>query len=148
MNLAELAHELRTQDNACTADPIFCVQERKLDVGYDETFGGELVWVGSEGELVTRESDSARFERLDADSFDPDLDGDPDGWTRTSYQERWEFVQPFLTRSAADAYIAHNRHRHSGSLRVYVDSGYRNPEWQALRSLMLSLGEQESGTKK
>ena len=41
------------------------------------------------------------------------------------------------TEAAADLYIKQNGHRHRGALRTYVDSAYRNYEWQAVRGWLM-----------
>jgi hypothetical protein len=81
--LRALQHELRTQDNATTADPYFLVQRR--------------------------------------------------------FHGRWEFVQAFLTRKAAEAFIQREAHNYPKGLSVYVESACRNPEMAALRKAILAL---------
>lgn len=53
----------------------------------------------------------------------------------------------FLTQSAADDYIERNRHNLGDGCYVYVDSGYRNPEWQALRAACLAVYESHGGDR-
>jgi len=57
-------------------------------------------------------------------------------WTRTGFRWRWEFVQAFFTRQAAEEYLQSQAHN-LGEARVYVESAYRNREWQRLRELLL-----------
>ncbi len=134
--LAPIAKLIGKEDNAYTADPIFLVQERVLESGYDPDFGGDVAWFHSEGEVVFRKEAPERFARFEAEDFSGEDDGDQDDWTRTGYQYRWEFVQPFLTRAAADLYCKTQHHRHRGKLRVYVESAYRNWEWQLVREAL------------
>jgi hypothetical protein len=130
--IERLEHELRTQDNRITADPIFMVQEEKRLCGFDIVqCDAPVVWQCDDYQ-VTEESDPEEFKRLEA-HYDEHCK-EPADWTRTGYLDRWENIQPFLTEQAADEYIRRYAHRH-GKLRTYVESGYRNPEWQLLREL-------------
>lgn len=51
--------------------------------------------------------------------------------------ERWEPLQMFFTDKAAKEFIARNQ-KHYKNLRIYVKSGHRNPEWQAIRNFLLT----------
>ncbi|MEO8277428.1 MAG: hypothetical protein ABI639_14535 [Thermoanaerobaculia bacterium] len=129
--LAEIAREISTQDSAGTTHPIYVVQQRRRIYGIDTQWGGEVVWLGEDSIEATAE-DVAEIET-----------GKREGeiWTETGFVDVWEFVQPFFTRKGAEEYIRANGHRHGrgkADLRVYVDSGYRNDEWQAAR---LALGK-------
>ena len=53
-------------------------------------------------------------------------------------------VQPFFTNVAAEEYIVGERH-HLDSPQVYVASGYRNEEWQAVRAVLLDDDSQLGG---
>ena len=133
--LVELRHELESQDNRITAEPIFMVQERVRTTGFDTSYTDNIVWLWqtNDYEEITEQSDPKRFDELE----DPwqDRGEAPEGYVRTGYVDRWLNLQPFFTEKAADAYIAKNHHRH-GPLRVYVDSAYRNEEWMLIRRLL------------
>lgn len=130
--LLQLKHELETQDNRCTGDPYFVVQERKPIYGVDPEYGGERVWVDSEGEAD--EEEAAKLE----ETFDETLE-EPDGYTRTGVIRQWVTVQSFLTSKGATSYIETQSHRHSGELRVYGESAHRNVEVKSLRQAILAL---------
>lgn len=49
----------------------------------------------------------------------------------------WEYVSAHFTRSAAERYIEENAHR-MVEPRIYVDSQYRCPEWNAVRAVLLA----------
>lgn len=132
-DLEELARLLGSQDNRITADPIFMVQERQRTCGIDPVWGGEVVWLYDDAEY-TRESAPEEFAKLEAEYAE--TGEEKEDWTRTGYVERWEHIQPFLTESAANSYIKRNAHRYGRPLRVYVESAYRNPEWQLIRSVL------------
>lgn len=62
----------------------------------------------------------------------------PDG--RSDAVALWEFSDACFTEASAEAIIA--RHGHNlDSPRVYVASGFRNPEWQLIREFLLALSE-------
>ncbi len=84
-----------------------------------------------------------RFVPLRGDDEDAE-DCDCPGVDERPDHEKWEFVMPFFTELAADRYIAGNKHR-LGEARVFVESGYRNPEWEAIRLFLASLPAPESG---
>lgn len=67
-----------------------------------------------------------------------------DNYTKTAYQDTWENVQPFFTRAGAEEYLRINGHNLRGrsakeAPRIYVDSAFRNAEWQAIREMLLGL---------
>lgn len=126
-----VAHELRTQDNEITSDPIFVVERRERFIGVDPDYTENLIWVNSASEEeVTEESDRKRFHELEIGCG---LEEYSD-WCRTGYIDRWVFVQPFLTREAAEAFRKAEAHNLTPETRVFVASGCRNPEWRALRA--------------
>src|SRR5690606_37125402 len=116
------------------ADPVFLVQERHRIYGIDTQYDPPIAWL-HEDESV--EVDEFARAVLELSSW---YTGDayPDGYRRVGYAEEWRYVQPFFTEAAAGAYIAQNKHRHQGPLRTYVDSAYRNYEWQAVSELLMS----------
>ena len=124
--LNEIGERLRTQDNRSTADPIFCVEQLRKDVcpeGYEDGRNWVDMESGDYGHAT--EEEAAKLDETGTDH---------DGiWEKHCYKERWEFVQPFLTESAAQAYIDCNGHNLSKT-RIYVISAFRNLEWQAVRN--------------
>lgn len=126
----DMAHELQVQDNACTAEPIFIVQQKVRLYGVDPDLcdEGEVVWMNATDDYHEVEPEEKKqLEELYQDTYNI-----PDKYHRTGYIEQWEFVQPFLTRKGAERYIDENRHNLKEP-RIYVDSAYRNKEWQEVR---------------
>jgi hypothetical protein len=124
-----MSREVQTQDNAATAHPIFVVQQRERIYGCDPDLvdDGEVVWLDAVNdcqEIHGEERDKLEEEYKRTFKV-------PDDYHRTGYFDRYEFVQPFFTKAGAEAYIEANRHRLKDP-RIYVDSAYRNPEWQAV----------------
>lgn len=114
--LRDLTQRMRTQDNRCTADPFFLVQECVRHYGYDPEGSDRTVFVDCDGEECAEDDVSA---------------------TETGYVDRWEYVTGCFTEQGAKDYIAANRHRHKGELRIYADSLYRNREMIELRAHLL-----------
>lgn len=137
--LPQIGERLRTQDNRITADPIFLVQELKRTYGIDTGYDPKIAWLHDD-EYV--EVDGTKFVELE-DAYAESGEDNPPGYRRVGYAETWEYVQPFFTEAAADAYIKAMRHRHSGQLRTYADSAYRNWEWQAVRKSLMELPKPE-----
>lgn len=144
--LARLAEQLRTQDNAITSDPIFVVQRLHREVGWDPDYTEHICWIdGANEDYVYPDVDPERHKRLEAAYLGeidwPEDEAQPeDEWTRTGFMWKWEFVQPFMTREAAEAFRAAQAHN-IGESRVYVESGYRNPEWRLLRAIVAAFSE-------
>jgi len=132
--IAEIGHLIRTQDNRCTAEPLFIVQEQKRTYGFDPAYSDKTVWIGSDGDEVDAE-EQTRLEKLRDDG--EDIPGD---WTRTAYQDTWHFVTACFTEKGCNDYIALNGHNHSGKLRVYADGSWRNEEFRAVRAFLMGLG--------
>lgn len=124
--LLAISERIRTQDNRYTQDPMFCVQEKKRDVGYDSMWAANYCWHNAKtGETI----------------FDDDEDfSEPDGddWGKYGYVDRWETVMVAFTEGGCLGYIHENCHNHRGKLRVYAESFRRCPEMLAIRSFLLA----------
>lgn len=131
--LRELSRRLRTQDNCATQDPVYQVRMQQRIYGLDTGYTDQVTWLDADFEEASSE-ELARLEQ----HYDEHLE-EPDGWTRTGYQDIEVVVQTFLTVQGAKDYIANNAHRHRGALRVYVDSLHRNPELRLVVRHLLSL---------
>ncbi len=47
--LAQIGERLRTQDNRCTSNPMFCVQEKRREYGFDSRWTDNHVWINTSG---------------------------------------------------------------------------------------------------
>ncbi len=130
--ILEIARLLHTQDGRCTSHPIYYVQTRDKIYGIDPENGGDAVWMHEDGDEV----DLNEWEPLE-EEFQR-TGNTRNGYYRTGVLVQWKNVQPFLTLAAAQAYINVNAHRLEFP-RIYVDSGYRNLEWQEIRAFLKSL---------
>lgn len=134
--LAALREELRTQDNAITADPLFVVlqEERIYGVSQDYQTNG-YTWVGEDDSSVTADDDETKvLDKL----LDEDRELSIGGVT---YERVWyrivpRFVTACLTRKGAEAFIACNGHNLTKPY-IYVESLYRNDEMLALRNHLM-----------
>lgn len=146
----EIGARIRAEDNRATAIPIYVVQRRRRVYGFDPDYAEDTkVWLDCEG----HEADAEERKPLD-EAYD--LGNDiPEGWTLTAYQDTWDFVMPFFTEGAAQRYLEENKHNLRPEARIYVESGYRNAEWEAIRKFLAALPDQaadgtakpETGTK-
>ena len=134
--LAALSTELRTQDNAITADPLFVVlQEARIyGVSQDYQTNG-YTWVGVDDSSVTADDDETKvLDKL----LDEDRELSIGGVT---YERVWyrivpRFVTACFTRKGAEDYIARNGHNLTKPY-IYVESLFRNAEMLALRNHLM-----------
>jgi hypothetical protein len=112
----------------CTADPIFTVMRRELITGLDLDYDCEVGWF-YDGEQITGD-DASKLETTYQDTCKV-----PDNYTRTGIAEKWEHFATYVTAEAAQEFVA----KKGGQYRVYVNSGCRNHEWQALRAFLLEI---------
>lgn len=132
-SIEAIAERVATQGNDCTADPYFVVQERHTITGIDTGWVDEVAW-RHDGEVYLPGSEDFG----NAEMRYRETGEEPEDWTRTGYAFRWESSQFFMTREAAQQYIATKSHRHSGPLRIYTESAHGNPEIRALRQHLLA----------
>lgn len=117
--LEALGQEIRTQDNRITSHPVFAVQQRVRDCGFESGYSDEAVWHHPDD--PERVSAVAR-----------------PGWTKVRYRDRWEFVTACLTEKGAQAFIDVNGHNLTDP-RIYAYSAWRNEEWIGLREVLAAL---------
>ncbi len=131
---AEIGRTIATQDNLATKLPMFIVQTKRRISGIDEGFTEEFHWVDGDGERVVDEelASALEVEHLD------DLPA-RDGYDRVGYVDVWEFVTACFTRAGAENYIAANGHNLIEP-RIYVETGFRNREWETVRDHLLNMG--------
>ena len=129
---AAIGKQIAEQDNRCTDRPIFLVQQKVTDSGYDENYVDDVMWIGDGGAVA----DAEEKDRLETAY---EQTGDiPDGWTRTGYRDRWEFVTACFTEQACKDHIAANGHN-LREPRIYADHSCRNFEFRELWDLMVGL---------
>jgi len=123
-DLSDISERLRTQDNQCTCEPMFCVQEKKRDIGYDPSCSnGNTVWIDTEG--------GDYIEVL------PETPGAEE----YGYKDRWETVMVCFTEEGCKDYLRQNGHNH-GETRIYVESFHRCDEMIRIRQFLMIGGTQ------
>ena len=123
-NLLDISERLRTQDNRCTAEPMFCLQIKVRDTGYDPNYSGDTVWIDMEG----GDYEEVLPETPGAEEF--------------GYKDRWETVMVAFTEQGLMDYMdkdGHNvkRRSHNGETRIYVNSFMRCDEMIRVRQALL-----------
>jgi hypothetical protein len=158
--LKRIRTNLRTQDNRATSWPMFAVQQKRRDYGYDPDYSDHVVWIDQCNDCVEApteaecaksgyvlEPDELTHEQLEKQY--QETGDEPDGWTRTSYVDRWEFVTACFTEQGCKDYLEINGHN-LHEPRIYAYSGWRNYEWQTITRLLLGefgpLGDHPDGS--
>ncbi len=132
--LDELGALINTQNNRITSHPIFVIERRVRDYGYEADYVSDYAWIDYVNDDV---ADEGQHENLDAVFKE---DGNVDGWVRAYYKDRWEFVTCCFTEDGCKDYLRINGHN-VGESRIYVYSGWRNHEWQRIRMFLMDRGE-------
>lgn len=158
-----------TQDPAATSHPIFCVYSKQEvvvdpDYSYDKCFyvkqtSDDYPQISTEeyDELTAAYNKATDYRTFDFNSKgeqidypmpeDPCSDGDfdPDDWTLVYVRLVDKFEQAFFIRQNAEDFIERNRHNLCSPF-VYVESGYRNPEWQQIREILISAAKKNENS--
>ena len=141
--LKKSAQSILTQDNAATANPAYCVKERKKVFGVDKDYENDgYDWAC----LADQESWSDGDAFHDAlDTFANDLGEDEitingSEYEKVYYRFQERTVTTCFTREQAQRYIDENRHNLKNPS-IYVESFNRNPEMLAVRELLICLAE-------
>lgn len=116
--LAAIGDRLRTQDNRCTENPMFCVQERYRSYGYSTDYAEDTVWI---------DMDSGDYQETEPNA---------PGAEEIGYQDKWRTVMVSLTEEGCKEYLRLNGHNH-GETRIYVESWNRCPEMIAVRDALM-----------
>ena len=135
--IEELCKNLREQDNLGTHLPQYIVQTKERLYHYDDG-SGDYVWVDND----FNEADEEKEKELDIeDDWQLRYENVEKGWQKTYYKDIWHNKQPFFTRAAAQEYIDCNGHNLGGqeNCRIYVESGFRNKEWENIREFFMKL---------
>jgi hypothetical protein len=169
--LKGMAHEIATQDVRATSHPMYCVRDVRVREYTPDVHGafwvrediGDALDAGPVLELLTKKQEehggtdyTVVFEDETAQPvraypghgrsrFDDDNDRLAESeysqfYFRASRRKKTTVITTFFTNEAAEAYIEANKHNLHDP-HVYVDSGYRNYEWQFMRALIVALGK-------
>lgn len=134
--LRRIGHLLRTQDNLCTDQPLWIVQQKRIIIGIDPAWNDgddHIVWLIEDQEIYKGDEEFAELEKAYED------DGTvPEDYTRSAFHETWEFVTACFTEQGCKDYLARDRHNLKEP-RIYADGSYRNAEYRVLRNWLMSL---------
>lgn len=119
-----IGERLRTQDNRCTAQPMFCVQEKRTVYGMDPDYSDDVVWIDTyDGATeVPEPEDGEETETI----------------IKTGKMEYWETVMVAFTEEGCKEYLRLNGHNHRRETRIYVASFNRCPEMIAIREFLMA----------
>lgn len=140
--LKKSAQSILTQDNAATANPAYCVKDKKRVYGFDGTTTSDYVWYSRDDGGEYDNTDDM-YKALDtiADEINEDeivLNGNT--YEKSYYELEERTVTTCFTREQAQRYIDENRHNLKNPF-IYVESFNRNPEMLAVRELLICLAE-------
>jgi hypothetical protein len=126
-----------------TADPVFCVMQKKRIYIGDSTFTDGDGWEYlSDGDSYTANEVFEHIEEYRRDNPKDKSDASTLrkqlGYYRSSYIDVDQFVGAYLTKEAAEHHIKTNAYHYDRPF-VYVNSFWRNWEMQGIRDLLLSL---------
>ena len=126
--LRQIGHRLRTQDNRCTADPIFQVRGKERIYGLDRSLIAQAVWKDDEWNTVEIPEDA-------------DPDEPPRGLTVVRYITIWRVLMVAFTEEGCKEHLRLNGHnyRHFDEVDIYADSLNRCPEMIAIREFLMKL---------
>jgi hypothetical protein len=132
--LTALADKMRTQDNACTAHPLFVVYNEKKLYGMDDEFAEDYDWIDQTSGDYTVADDR---KRKALERYENYFGREPESWAKRYYIKRDEFVTCAFTLDAANDFIK-RKHYDYARLHVYVESMWRMPEMIAIEEHLLS----------
>ncbi len=132
--LRQIGHQMRTQDNRCTANPIFQVRGKERIYGLDLSASDEAVWMDDEWNPVDIPEDA-------------DPDQPPHGLTVARYTTRWKVLMVAFTEQGCKDHLRLNGHNYRiyDEVGIYVDSLNRCPEMIAIREFLLGLPAPQAG---
>jgi hypothetical protein len=138
--LSAIGKLLRTQDNRCTAYPMFCVQVcERIGPLNDDLGGGDRMFHNHEESetYYPDRPDPAEWDRLKALDDDGEL---PDYVCTGIYIEKWLTVQVCFTEEGCKRHLELNGHNYRSyfGTRIFVESFHRNPEMLAIREALLT----------
>ncbi len=136
--LLAIGRRLLTQDNQCTAEPMFCLQIKVRDAGYDSAYSDKRCWYNAQ-ETETIYDDDPDFKEPEGDE-----------WEEFGYVDRWETILVAFTAQGIDDYMlqdGHNvkRRAHNGETRIYVESFRRCDEMIAIRKWLMDEAKKAEG---
>lgn len=139
VELHDIGQQVRTQDNRCTADPIFVVQGLKRIGPIMPEYSVDRLMYHDWQETETYyhdKPDPEKWAELDRLNKDGRL---PSGVTAGGYIELWEDVQWCFTELGCKQYLekdGHNVRRVYDDVRIYAKCLRRNSEMISIRNFL------------
>lgn len=141
LNLTELASNIKTQDNAATQHPLYCVYQKRTIVIDEDCYGGidvQEVWI-----------DTDDYREVECDELNSALSVIAEGNSEVTVivddcEYKYEkkivglipvFVTACFTRAGAEAYLTSDGHNLKQPY-IYVHSLCRNDEMTGLRDFI------------
>ena len=140
--LLAIGKQLLTQDNRCTANPMFIVQQRRSYM-CEPGEGDRDVWLDEDWSEVDEET-AARLEHLEDDVVFLDgqereqAEAELSGKTKRGIKFYWEFCMAAFTEAGCQEYLRQNGHN-LHEPRIYAESFNRCPEMLAIRKILMEL---------
>lgn len=132
-DLSSIGRLIATQDNRCTANPMFAVLEKRETITLDTHHHDRIVWVRKDdGEVEADERTHERLELLHEHGYEPKK------WDRYAMLETDVFATVCFTEQGCKDYLACNGH----NLRmpfIYAFGSYRNAEYNLIRDTLMSI---------
>jgi len=122
--IIEIGRLINTQDNRCTAEPMFCVQGRMRIYGMDTQWAQDTVWIDTYDGAHEVEK--------------PEDDQETDTIIETGYVDVWETLMVAFTEDACKEHLELNGHNYGRykEVRIYVESFRRCPEMITIRKFL------------
>jgi len=124
--LKELAHELNIQDNRCTSNPLYVVQQKRRIYGLDTDYCEQVIYQWKDDPEYFWETEEEAIK--EASKYGYAEDQIDNVIQKIGYIDIWDMVCVHLTEKAAQLYIDQNSHN-LNSPRIYVSSQYRCHEF-------------------
>jgi len=137
--LLSIGENLRTQDNRITDAPMFVVQQKVRDYGYDDDYADNWEWISQKNGDPAVINNPRLAARLDRIWEHGDQDCLKDKYHRVGYRDRWEFVTACFTEQGCKDYLAQDRHNLGREVRIYAAGSYRNVEFRVIRNFLMDM---------
>jgi len=125
--IEEIRESIKTQDNRITDQPMFVVQQKVRDSGYDPDYCDDYEWYNHSDYYI---ADDEEAKKLDENGADDEV------WVKKYYKERWEFVTACFTEQGCKDYLKINGHNLKET-RIYAEGSWRNAEFQTVRNMLI-----------
>ncbi|WP_413499220.1 ead/Ea22-like family protein [Buttiauxella gaviniae] len=137
---ARIGENLRTQDNRITSHPVFVVFQKEEMVVSEEFDHDRIAWVWECGDGEVEDRTARRLEALHQGCRDTR------GYSRYAMKSIKRFVTACFTEDGCKDYLRQNGHNLNEPF-IYVDSAYRNDEWQVIRNWLMTVGGTVEGSE-